>query len=273
MEEKGYPQLLLWFFESSKNKSRPTTLLTSFLSKEDIFQVIQINKLINENASCFNIHEPIPINKLIIVQEEEEGKEEQKERVQIRKTKVKVKIIFPTIRKEIDLFLKYYDLFTTIHDCITHLCFSLMKITHEDILVLCKFLETNKTVSFINLSGNRIGDQGIIPLFNLLKTNKTIRDINLRWNRIGNAGIRALSEMLTINTSLTYLDLSDNKVTDEGAILLAEALKVNKDLKYINLLTNREIGYEGAVALNSIKESNKNLAFLSGTKLKSFKKY
>ncbi len=105
----------------------------------------------------------------------------------------------------------------------------------EGAKALAEALETNATLTSINLTENNIGDEGAKALAEGLKTNATLTSINLGGNNIGDEGAKALAEVLKTNKTVTSINLLGNKIGAEGAKALAEGLKTNATLTSINL--------------------------------------
>ena len=76
---------------------------------------------------------------------------------------------------------------------------------------LCK---NTTTVEELNLSYNQITDKGAIAILNCLKYNKTLTKINLEGNRISSSGMNKMVEYIgnqVTSLPLEYIDLSGNK--------------------------------------------------------------
>ncbi|KAK3848092.1 MAG: hypothetical protein J3R72DRAFT_518798 [Linnemannia gamsii] len=100
----------------------------------------------------------------------------------------------------------------------------------KDLRQLTESLETNSTLTTLNLYSNSIGENGAQALAEALKTNSTLTTLNLINNSIGQNGAQALAEVLKTNSTLTTLDLGGNSIGENGAQALAEALKTNSTL-------------------------------------------
>merc|ERR1740124_1000681 len=66
-------------------------------------------------------------------------------------------------------------------------------------------------------------------------TNETITDINLSTNKIGDDGAKEISIALGTNKSVTTLNLTDNAIGNDGALVLADVLVKKKTLINITL--------------------------------------
>ena len=116
--------------------------------------------------------------------------------------------------------------------------FELESIGDADAAVLASALETNTTLTNLNLAHNNIGFAGAESLATALKTNTTLTNLDLSWNNLGPAGAELLATSLKTNTTLTNLNLSRNKLGPAGAESLAKALKTNTTLTNLDLSSN-----------------------------------
>ncbi|KAI8613219.1 hypothetical protein BC830DRAFT_1170440 [Chytriomyces sp. MP71] len=128
--------------------------------------------------------------------------------------------------------------------------------------VIAGTIETHNGLTFLDISGNAIGDEGLIPIAKGLAKNTALKTLNLSANNIQNrTGVLgeqaplALSPMLVSsrpttnnvphrptsmavlcsilaaeNTGLVYLDLTGNHVGAAGGQLVLEMLKLRKPL-------------------------------------------
>ena len=127
--------------------------------------------------------------------------------------------------------------------------------------VLATALETNTTMTNLNLSGNNLGPSGAESLATALKTNTVLSNLSFSGNNLGPAGAESLATALKTNTILTNLDLSGNNVGPAGAESLATALKTNTTLTNLNLSVNN-LGPAGAELLATVLKTNTTLTNL-----------
>ncbi|KAL0208034.1 hypothetical protein P9112_010621 [Eukaryota sp. TZLM1-RC] len=144
---------------------------------------------------------------------------------------------------------------------LTQLNLSDNNIADEGASSLARALESNYTLTQMNLSDNNIADEGASSLARALESNYTLTQLNLSDNNIADEGASSLARALESNYTLTQLNLSDNNIADEGASSLARALESNSTLTQLNLSDNN-IGYEGASALAHAVERNFTLTEL-----------
>ena len=127
--------------------------------------------------------------------------------------------------------------------------------------VLAAVVESNSTLTSLNLSANNMGPAGAESLATALKTNTTLTNLNLRWNNIGPAGAESLATALKTNTALTNLGLHGNNIGPAGAESLATVLKTNTTLTNLDLWANN-IGPAGAESLATALKTNTTLTNL-----------
>ncbi|CAF1010907.1 unnamed protein product [Adineta ricciae] len=120
----------------------------------------------------------------------------------------------------------------------------------------------SKTLTTLNLSGNRIGAEGAQHIAYALRMNTTLTTLNLSGNRIGAEGAQHIADALRTNTTLTTLNLHQNGIGDEGAQHLADTLRTKTRLTTLNLSWN-EIGDEGAQHLADTLRTNTTLTTLN----------
>ncbi|KAJ3044935.1 hypothetical protein HDV00_000218 [Rhizophlyctis rosea] len=126
---------------------------------------------------------------------------------------------------------------------------------------LAQVLETNTSVTHIDLTGNHI-EFGGAHLGKALHTNTSITHLNLTGNQLGWQGGRDIAEMLSENSTLRVLILRDNKLGDTEASLIGSHLRNNSTLTLLDLSHNN-IGCLGAMALGSGVAGNDTLKELN----------
>ncbi|CAE7598878.1 NLRC3 [Symbiodinium sp. CCMP2456] len=112
----------------------------------------------------------------------------------------------------------------------------------------------------LDLSQADLGDYDAEVLAEVLQSNCSVTEINLRHNKIGDVGVQALAEVFKVHCSIKKIDLSWNKVGLVGAQALAKAMEMNPAIKSVEL-SKCEIGDLGektmklAHAISAIKFS------------------
>lgn len=124
--------------------------------------------------------------------------------------------------------------------------------------VACNRMGKNSSFSEMALRRSNIRDAGVQILSGFLKKNVTIISADLANNKISAIGAQALAEVLKANTGLRRLDLSWNDLDDKSAQLLALALQANTTLNYLDLSHNA-IGDAGAQALDQLHQTKPTL--------------
>ncbi|XP_067916072.1 NACHT, LRR and PYD domains-containing protein 12-like isoform X4 [Heterodontus francisci] len=135
---------------------------------------------------------------------------------------------------------------------------------------LASALSSNRSLTDLDLSYNKLGDSGVKLLSEGLRNpDCKIQKLQLENNKLTDSCIKDLASALSTNQSLTDLDLNDNELGDSGVKLLSEALR-NPDCK-IQELDLRDVGLTDSCAedLASALSTNQSLTFLNLT-LNSF---
>jgi len=172
---------------------------------------------------------------------------------------------------------------------LTRIRLSGKKLSDEDARSLAECLQSNTTISSVDLSDNAIGNAGFAAIIEALHAssaittldfarnridsveclqsiriefNKKLEELDLSENYLGLEAIHQLSEGLQPNSSVTRVDLSNNQVDDEGAESLANLIRFNSTLRELVLKTNI-IGPKGAEALASAMRANDTLRLLN----------
>lgn len=102
--------------------------------------------------------------------------------------------------------------------------------------ILCHSLIINKTVTFLDLSHNKITSEGARSVARLLaEANGQLKNLILTNNQLGpNAGM-CLGKAMALNKSLKSINLRLNRLGEEGGINLLSQLKNNHTLTEIDL--------------------------------------
>jgi len=101
------------------------------------------------------------------------------------------------------------------------------------------------TVTYLDLSGNMLGDDGAVLIAEALKTNTSVQYLNLSMNDIS-SGAKAIlktvfeqEEGASFNTTLQHLDLSMNRLGFEGFDFICQMLQRKHVLVTLSLRSNR----------------------------------
>src|SRR6202042_1944373 len=98
--------------------------------------------------------------------------------------------------------------------------------------------------------------EGTKAIADALRLNNTITNIDLTVNKIGDESAKAIADALKVNNTITDIDLFGNQIGDEGAKAIADALKVNDTITVIGLFSN-QIGDDGEKAIVGALEGNR----------------
>ncbi|WAR17144.1 RINI-like protein [Mya arenaria] len=97
------------------------------------------------------------------------------------------------------------------------------KIGDAGIAEISRFLESNKTLTSLNLNGNKeISPSGWERLGQAFKKNTTLKNLSLDHTDIGDAGIESLAKGLRVNIGLRSLELEHNALTEKGGQILRD---------------------------------------------------
>ena len=97
----------------------------------------------------------------------------------------------------------------------------------------------NCTIQVLNIFGNLIGIEGARFIGKALESNKSVTDLDLGLNRIRHKGTTAISNSLKSNTTLKIIRVKKNFITDRAAMDLAEVIAANKSITKLCIVGNR----------------------------------
>jgi Ran GTPase-activating protein (RanGAP) involved in mRNA processing and transport len=113
------------------------------------------------------------------------------------------------------------------------------------VIALAEALAVNSTLTTVKL--NRMGINAVgmreRELCQGLQRNGSISSIDLSWNRFGDEGARCIAALLERNSVISSLDVSDCGITDEGARAIAAALTHNTSITELETDGN-EVGMD-----------------------------
>ena len=138
-------------------------------------------------------------------------------------------------------------------------------ITTEHFQIMCKGLQNNTHLQWINVDTNKIGDPGVESLCNVLMNGTSnISVLNLRANMLTELSGKLLANAVQKNWTLNLLDLSVNvkgKFGDNGVISLCEGLKKNESLRGLRISGNELTG-KCCQAVSDLFANHTNLGIL-----------
>ncbi|XP_059817785.1 ribonuclease inhibitor-like isoform X2 [Hypanus sabinus] len=99
-------------------------------------------------------------------------------------------------------------------------------LTAVGVLNLTSALSTNRSLTELDLGGNKLRDSGMKLVFEALRNPECkIQKLSLRSVGLTAPGVVYLASALSTNRSLTELDLAENELGDSGVKLVSEALR------------------------------------------------
>ena len=108
-------------------------------------------------------------------------------------------------------------------------------------------LRHNKSLTVLDLEGNRLGTGTGDAFAQMMRKNATLLQLNLGTNEILVDGGRYIANSVSKNKGLTYLNLEDNQLGPKAGMAFARSLKDNHVLAHLNLRTNK-LGYKAGQA-------------------------
>ena len=135
------------------------------------------------------------------------------------------------------------------------------KIGDNGIAHIATALQTNTTMTVLNIMTCSISDEGAESLARALAVNRSLQELNIRDNEIGDNGIAHIATALQTNTTMTGLNITQCSISDKGAESLAIALAVNKSLQDLNISRNK-IGDNGIAHIATAIQTNTTLVYL-----------
>ncbi|CAL1532898.1 unnamed protein product [Lymnaea stagnalis] len=125
-----------------------------------------------------------------------------------------------------------------------------------------RMIKVNKGLKELHMQKFNMRDFGACRFAENLVFNSTLTYLNLSCNRITRDGIKELAKVLKLNTPLKILDLSFNRLEDDGAMHLAEAIGTyNTTLECLNIVSNK-IGPKGLCSIADCLNYNSTLTSL-----------
>jgi Ran GTPase-activating protein (RanGAP) involved in mRNA processing and transport len=128
---------------------------------------------------------------------------------------------------------------------------------NDDLITLfTHHLQMNRTLRYLDISGNSITDQGMHALSDLLTNSSSlvIHALNLSYNELTSNSCNPLTQILISNDRLNELFLDFNRLNDEGIYSLLYGLIYNYTLHTLSLqgtgLTDMSAGNIGFVLKN-----------------------
>lgn len=124
------------------------------------------------------------------------------------------------------------------HNCICELRMGKTQLCGEDVSIIAKSLEENRTIHSLDLRLNNIGQKGAIAVADLLLKTKSLRLLNLSSTNMDLRSIKKIVGATAGNKCLTDLDLSFLDIGDECCECLRDMLRANTNLQKLRLRSN-----------------------------------
>jgi hypothetical protein len=118
-------------------------------------------------------------------------------------------------------------------DTFTKITFNDCGLTDEDVIILTNKLQSNTSVTELNIIHGTVYKNGINAIANLIKYNNTIQKLNI--SDLFCINFMPIIEAFEYNKSIINLNLSYNMIDNNHYVCLNNALKINNTLQYLNL--------------------------------------
>ena len=100
----------------------------------------------------------------------------------------------------------------------------------------------------LKLAWNMIRYSSGVALMQSLKENRSLTYLDVSYNGLGDEGAQSFGDALQVNSTLQTILLSNNNISSSGCFCVVEGIKKCKSLVSIDL-TNNPIGHRGAVSV------------------------
>ena len=144
---------------------------------------------------------------------------------------------------------------------------------------LAEYISVSASLTFMDVSGNSIGEEGMRAVGNALLSRGTSKlgafkcdafalpvgttSLDLSGKRISSAAAIMLAGVIKFNASVTKVLVGGNKLGDAGATILCDALRESKVTKVQELdLSENDIGLDGAKAVAAMAAVVASLTWL-----------
>jgi NLR family CARD domain-containing protein 3 len=134
--------------------------------------------------------------------------------------------------------------------------------TSEGIKTFSRVLVEGSYIYDINLGNSDIDDADVLDLSIALNSNNSLTRLDLYMNNITEVGAKYLADALKVNTCLKSLNLFENNIFNNGAVFLAEALLTNNTLECLDIGGNR-ISDDVCLSFSKVISSKDTLTHLN----------
>ena len=112
-------------------------------------------------------------------------------------------------------------------------------LTYNGAVNVAKLLVINKTLKYLDISENNIGDDGISAISDSLHVNTTLIQLVARGCQFQIKGAESIARMLQENKTLKYLDNSYNNIGDDGTKTITHSIQTNSTLIQLNIFDRK----------------------------------
>ena len=123
---------------------------------------------------------------------------------------------------------------------------------------ISKVLRVNKTLKYLDISDNPVGDDGISAISDGLHVNTTLIQLVACSCEFCSNGANSIAELLQTNKTLKYLDISRNHIDDDGVTAVACSVQANTTLGELEL-RDYKFHSKGLENVNKMLMMNKSL--------------
>ena len=109
-------------------------------------------------------------------------------------------------------------------------------LTYSGAVNIAKLLVINKTLKYLDISENNIGDDGISAISDSLHVNTTLIQLVAHSCQFQSKGAESVARMLQANKTLKYLDISDNNSGDDGTKSITHSILANTTVTQLNII-------------------------------------
>ena len=126
-------------------------------------------------------------------------------------------------------------------------------------------LRINKTLKYLDISSNSIGDDGLSAILDGLHVNTTLIQLVVRSCEFRSKGAGSVAKILQeVNVPLKHLDISSNQIEDDGIVAVTCSIETSTTLTEL-LLYDCNFYSKGLKSINKMLMMNKSLKTLSIT--------
>ena len=135
-------------------------------------------------------------------------------------------------------------------------------LTEKGALSISKILRINKTLKYLQISKNFIGDDGISAISDSLRVNTILIQLVARSCEFHSKGAENIAKMLQLNKTLKSLDISNNHIGKDGIITIAHSIQANTTLTELAAFSCK-FNFKGLESVDKMLIVNSTLRRLS----------